>query len=115
MTDLTLTQILSAIERGDEKPQTNCCRWIIRNFARLASTKLSKEQSGQSLQPTMLVHEAYLRLVDVAKPQEWQGRGPSLPPGRVLRFFGRIINWVMGSSVIWPLWAGVLRFPAALG
>jgi hypothetical protein len=62
-----------------KKPQTNCCRWFIRNFARLASTKLSKEQRGQSLQPTMLVHEAYLRLVDVAEPQEWQGRGPSLP------------------------------------
>ena len=48
---------------------------VSQELRELASAKFSKGQRGQSLQPIMLVHEAYLRLVDVAKPQKWQGRG----------------------------------------
>jgi RNA polymerase sigma factor (TIGR02999 family) len=42
---------------------------------KLAAHRLAQEQPGQTLQATALVHEAYLRLVDVAVPQQWNGRG----------------------------------------
>src|SRR5439155_4690853 len=42
---------------------------------KLAAQRLAQEKPGQTLQPTALVHEAYLRLVDVEKPQSWDGRG----------------------------------------
>jgi RNA polymerase sigma factor (TIGR02999 family) len=42
---------------------------------KLAATRLAEERPGQTLQPTALVHEAYLRLVGGAQPQDWDGRG----------------------------------------
>jgi RNA polymerase sigma factor (TIGR02999 family) len=42
---------------------------------KLAAHRLAQEQPGQTFDPTALVHEAYLRLVDVAEPQKWSGRG----------------------------------------
>jgi RNA polymerase sigma factor (TIGR02999 family) len=42
---------------------------------RLAAQKLAQEKPGQTLQATALVHEAYLRLVDVEKAQQWNSRG----------------------------------------
>jgi RNA polymerase sigma factor (TIGR02999 family) len=41
----------------------------------LAAAKLAHEKPGQTLQPTILVHEAYVRLVDVDQPQKWNSRG----------------------------------------
>ena len=41
----------------------------------LAARKLAQEAPGQTLQPTALVHEAYLRLVGGNQPQDWNGRG----------------------------------------
>ena len=48
---------------------------VYHELRRLAAAKLSQEKPGQTLQPTVLVHEAYLRLVDVPEAQPWNGRG----------------------------------------
>jgi RNA polymerase sigma factor (TIGR02999 family) len=73
MTDIT--RILSAIELGDEKAASQLLPLVYQELRKLAAAKLAKEKPGQTLQPTILVHEAYLRLVDVDHPQRWSGRG----------------------------------------
>lgn len=73
MTDVT--RLLIVIEEGDTQATDKLLPLVYQELRKLASVKLSKEAQGQSLQPTMLVHDAYLRLVDVEDPQEWQGRG----------------------------------------
>jgi RNA polymerase sigma factor (TIGR02999 family) len=70
-----VTKILSAIERGDENAADKLLPLVYQELRKLAAAKLSKEKPGQTLQPTMLVHEAYVRLVDVEQPQQWNGRG----------------------------------------
>lgn len=70
-----VTKILSAIECGDENAADKLLPLIYQELRNLAAAKLSKEKAGQSLQPTMLVHEAYLRLVGSEPSQQWNGRG----------------------------------------
>ena len=70
-----VTRILVAVQSGDEKASDKLLPLVYQELRRLAAAKLSKEKPGQTLQPTMLVHEAYVRLVDVDEPQEWNGRG----------------------------------------
>ena len=70
-----VTKVLSAIERGDQNAADQLLPLVYQELRELALSKLSKEKPGQTLQPTMLVHEAYLRLVDVERPQKWNGRG----------------------------------------
>ena len=70
-----VTKILSAIERGDERAADKLLPLVYQELRRLAAAKLSKEKPGQTIQPTMLVHEAYLRLVDKDQQQHWNGRG----------------------------------------
>lgn len=70
-----VTRILSAIERGEENAADKLLPLVYQELCKLAAAKLSKEKPGQTLQPTMLVHEAYVRLVDVEHPQQWNGRG----------------------------------------
>jgi RNA polymerase sigma factor (TIGR02999 family) len=70
-----VTRILSAIQRGDETAADKLLPLVYQELRRLAAAKLSKEKPGQTLQPTVLVHEAYVRLVDVNEPQQWNGRG----------------------------------------
>ena len=70
-----VTRILTAIERGDENVSAKLLPLVYQELRKLASAKLSKEKPGRTLQPTMLVHEAYVRLVDVDQPQQWNGRG----------------------------------------
>jgi RNA polymerase sigma factor (TIGR02999 family) len=48
---------------------------VYEELRQLAAQKLAHEKPGQTLQPTALVHEAYLRLVDVNRPQHWNSRG----------------------------------------
>jgi RNA polymerase sigma factor (TIGR02999 family) len=48
---------------------------VYRELRGLAAAKLAKQRPGETLHPTMLVHEAYLRLVDVDQPQHWNSRG----------------------------------------
>ena len=70
-----LTQILSAIERGDPHAAEQLLPLVYEELRRLAEHKLAQEKPGQTLQATALVHEAYLRLVDVEKAQQWNSRG----------------------------------------
>jgi RNA polymerase sigma factor (TIGR02999 family) len=62
-----VTQILSAIDRGDAAASEQLLPVVYEELRRLAAQKLAREKSGQTLQATALVHEAYLRLVSPAK------------------------------------------------
>jgi RNA polymerase sigma factor (TIGR02999 family) len=69
-----VTRILSAIEHGDAQAVGQLLPLVYDELRRLAAHKLAHEQPGQTLQPTALVHEAYLRLVAAEQPQPWDGR-----------------------------------------
>ena len=57
-----LTQILQAVERGEENSSERLLPLLYEELRRLAAIKMSRESAGQTLQPTALVHEAWLRL-----------------------------------------------------
>ena len=73
MTDVT--QILSQIESGDPSAAEQLLPLVYEELRKLAAAKLAYEKPGQTLQATGLVHEAYIRLVDVEKAQHWNSRG----------------------------------------
>jgi RNA polymerase sigma factor (TIGR02999 family) len=70
-----VTRILSAIEAGDPQAAEELLPLVYDELRRLAAQKLVHERPGQTLDATALVHEAYLRLVDVDKAQHWDSRG----------------------------------------
>src|SRR4051794_6483040 len=70
-----VTRILSAIEQGDSSAASQLLPLVYDELRRLAAQKLAHEKPGQTLQATALVHEAYLRLVDLQKVQHWNSRG----------------------------------------
>lgn len=70
-----VTRILSAIEQGDPSAAGELLPLVYDELRQLASQKLAQEKPGQTLQATALVHEAYLRLVDVERAQHWDSRG----------------------------------------
>jgi RNA polymerase sigma factor (TIGR02999 family) len=70
-----VTRILAAIEQGDPLAPEKLLPLVYDELRRLATQKLAREQPGQTLQATALVHEAYMRLVDVKKAQTWNSRG----------------------------------------
>jgi RNA polymerase sigma factor (TIGR02999 family) len=70
-----VTRILSAIEQGDPHAADQLLPLVYDELRKLAAQKLAQERPGQTLQATALVHEAYVRLVDVDKPEHWKGRG----------------------------------------
>ena len=73
MTDVT--QILSQIEDGDPSAAEQLLPLVYDELRKLAAAKLAQEKPGQTLQATALVHDAYIRLVDVEKAQHWNSRG----------------------------------------
>ena len=73
MTDVT--HLLSAIERGDARAAEALFPLVYEALRRLATQRMAHEAPGQTLQATALVHEVYLRLVDVEKAQHWNSRG----------------------------------------
>ena len=73
MTDVT--QILSQIEQGDPSAAKQLLPLVYDELRKLAAARLAQEKPGQTLQATALVHDAYLRLVDVDKAQHWDSRG----------------------------------------
>jgi RNA polymerase sigma factor (TIGR02999 family) len=73
MTDVT--RILLAIEQGDPHAAEQLLPLVYEELRRLAAQKLSQEKPGQTLQATALVHEAFLRLVDVEQDPHWNSRG----------------------------------------
>jgi RNA polymerase sigma factor (TIGR02999 family) len=70
-----VTRILTAIEQGDPQAATQLLPLVYEELRRLAARKLAHEKPGQTLQPTALVHEAWLRLVGREREQRWNGHG----------------------------------------
>ncbi len=70
-----VTRILSAIEQGDPQAAEQLLPLVYEELRRLAAEKMREEKPGRTLQATALVHEAYIRLVDVDKAQHWKSRG----------------------------------------
>ena len=69
-----VTRILSAIEQGDPHAAEQLLPLVYQELRALAAWRLAREQPGQTLQATALVHEAYLRLVDGDKAAHWNSR-----------------------------------------
>ena len=70
-----VTQILSRIESGDSTAAEQLLPLVYDELRRLAAYRLTQEKPGQTLQPTALVHEAFLRLTDGDQAQHWKSRG----------------------------------------
>jgi RNA polymerase sigma factor (TIGR02999 family) len=70
-----VTRILSQIESGDPSAAEQLLPLVYDELRKLAAARLSHEKPGQTLQATALVHDAYLRLVDVEKAKHWDSRG----------------------------------------
>jgi len=70
-----VTRILNSIDSGDPKAAEELLPLVYEELRRLAAAKMARENPGQTLQPTALVHEAWLRLLGPDKaPQSWEGR-----------------------------------------
>jgi RNA polymerase sigma factor (TIGR02999 family) len=70
-----VTQLLNAIEKGDAQAAGQLLPLVYQELRRLAAQKLAREKAGHTLQPTALVHEAYLRLVGKGDEPRWNSRG----------------------------------------
>jgi RNA polymerase sigma factor (TIGR02999 family) len=70
-----ITQVLERIQNGEPSAAEALLPLVYDELRKLAGQKMAQEKPGQTLQPTALVHEAYLRLVDVEQRQRWDGRG----------------------------------------
>lgn len=70
-----VSQILNAISAGNAQAAGELLPLLYEELRRLAAQQLAQEKPGRSLQPTALVHEAYLRLVGTGEPARWNGRG----------------------------------------
>lgn len=75
MSQSDVTQMLARAEQGDAEAAGQLLPLVYEELRKLAAQRLEQEKPGQTLQPTALVHEAYLRLVDVDQAQRWHGRG----------------------------------------
>jgi RNA polymerase sigma factor (TIGR02999 family) len=70
-----ITQVLNAIEQGDPHAASQLLPLVYDELRKLAAAHMADEKPGHTLQPTALVHEAYVRLVGGAADQRWDGRG----------------------------------------
>ena len=70
-----VTRILSQIECGDPAAAEQLLPLVYDELRKLAAVRMNQDYPGQTLQPTALVHEAYLRLVDQEQVQQWNSRG----------------------------------------
>jgi RNA polymerase sigma factor (TIGR02999 family) len=70
-----VTRILTEIEKGDPQAAEQLLPLVYDELRKLATEKMAQEKPGQTLEATALVHEAYLRLVDVSQVQHWNSRG----------------------------------------
>ena len=69
-----VTQVLFRIEGGDGQAAEQLLPLVYDELRKLAAQKMAQENPGQTLQATALVHEAYIRLVDVEQAQHWDSR-----------------------------------------
>lgn len=70
-----VTRILSAVEQGDRHAASQLLPLVYKELRRLAAQRMAQEAPGQTLQPTGLVHEAYVRLVGGENARQWDSRG----------------------------------------
>ena len=70
-----VTRIIDALVQGDPNAAGQLLPLVYDELRRLAAQRLSHETPDQTLQPTALVHEAYLRLVGAVEEEHWDGRG----------------------------------------
>src|SRR5947207_1425457 len=70
-----VTRLLSAIGQGDTLASEQLLPLVYEELRKLAAQKLALEKPGQTLEPTALVHEAYLRLVGTDQTQHWNSQG----------------------------------------
>src|SRR6266852_1682496 len=68
------TQLLNAMEAGDPRASAQLLPLVYEELRLLAAQRLAQEKPGQTLEPTALVHEAYLRLVGQRQERHWNGR-----------------------------------------
>jgi RNA polymerase sigma factor (TIGR02999 family) len=73
MSDVSV--LLDAIQAGDPEAPAQLLPLVYEELRGLARHRLAHEAPGQTLQPTALVHEAYLRLVGEGRGQHWDSRG----------------------------------------
>ena len=69
-----VTQLLNQIESGDPKAADELLPVVYEELRKLAAVRLANEAEGQTLQPTALVHEAWIKLSG-SNNQQWNGRG----------------------------------------
>src|SRR5437764_174639 len=69
-----VTRLLSAVNQGDPHAAAQLLPLVYDELRRLAAQRLAREKPGQTLEPTALVHEAYLRLVGRQEERHWNGR-----------------------------------------
>ena len=74
-----VTRILAEIEQGKPQKAEQLLPLVYEELRKLAAAKMAQEKPGQTLQATALVHEAYVRLVDVEQAQHWDSRAISSP------------------------------------
>jgi RNA polymerase sigma factor (TIGR02999 family) len=70
-----VARILSAITQGESGATEELLPVVYDELRKLAARRMARETPDHTLQPTALVHEVYMRLVDVEKEQHWDGRG----------------------------------------
>ncbi len=70
-----VTRILDAIAHGEAAAAEQLLPLVYEELRKLAAHRMAQERPGQTLDATALVHEAYLRLVKVPEPGQWDGRG----------------------------------------
>lgn len=75
MTLTEFTEIMKGIEEGHPHAQGRLLPLVYDELRRLAAAQLANERPGQTLQPTALVHEAYLRMVGGSNPEAWNSQG----------------------------------------
>lgn len=75
MSSGNVTRILDALDRGEHQAAEQLLPLVYAELHRLAEQKMSREAAGHTLQPTALVHEAYMRLVEKGDARCWENRG----------------------------------------
>jgi RNA polymerase sigma factor (TIGR02999 family) len=70
-----VTRVLAAIDRGEPHAAEELLPLVYDELRKLAAARMAAESPGQTLQPTALVHEAYLRLIGPVDETAWDGRG----------------------------------------
>src|SRR6185503_5396213 len=70
-----VTIILNRAQQGDSAAAQELLPLVYEELRKLAAAKMAGESAGHTLQPTALVHEAWLRLVGNEQSQQWNGRG----------------------------------------